>query len=108
MAKTDYLTFRSTRLNLLFDYLAEIQGYRAKNFTKFTSRRDLREALVTLFCGRGDKRHEAEVTAEINLQQAIDNEVHMDELVELLNKQTKKKTVSEIDHVLELHIYVLK
>ena len=64
--------------------------------------------MVTLFCSRGDDRTEAEATAEINLQQGIDDEIHMNELVELLNKQTKKKTVSEIDHVLELHIYVLK
>ena len=32
----------------------------------------------------------------------------MDELVELLNSKSKKKALGEIDHVLELHIYILK
>ena len=32
----------------------------------------------------------------------------MDELIDLLNKQTKRKVLGEIDHVLELHMYVLK
>ena len=38
LSKTDYVIFRSTRLNLLYDYLTEIQGYREKMFTKFTPR----------------------------------------------------------------------
>ena len=32
----------------------------------------------------------------------------MDELIELLNRYTKKRVLGEIDHVLELHMYVLQ
>ena len=54
MAKADYLTFRSTRLNLLFDYLREVQGYRSNSYTKYTQPADLRAALVSLFYDQGD------------------------------------------------------
>ena len=32
----------------------------------------------------------------------------MEELIDLLNRKTKKRALGEIDHVLELHMYCLK
>ena len=50
ISKTDYAIYRSTRLNMLFDYLKDIQSYREKKYTKFTPRKELRAALIKLFC----------------------------------------------------------
>lgn len=66
-SKTLYAIFRSTRLNFLFNYLQEIQGYRENKYTKYMSRADLREGLIKLFCSRGESMDEAESTTELNL-----------------------------------------
>ena len=69
LSKSEYAIFRSTRLNLLFDYLQSIEGYRndVLKFTNKTDRKELRKALMTLFIEKGDNYDEAYSTTELHL-----------------------------------------
>ena len=93
---------------MLFDYLREIQAYRENKYTKFTLQKELRAALITVLWDQGDPLDEAQATAGIYLRQAIEDETHMEDLVETLNRKTKKKVLGEVDQVKELNIYVFK
>ena len=108
MAKSEYAVFRSTRFNLLFDYLRSIEGYRdgAQKYTKNSEQTDLRKALIALFSDQGDDLDEAESAADINLIAAQNDETHKEELIGLLNARVS--LVADLDPLLELHIYLLK
>ena len=108
MFKANYLMYRTTRLNVLFDHLKEISSYRENKYSKFTPQKELKAALVTVFFDQGEPLVEADNTASIHLQQANDDETQMEELVATLNRQTKKQGLGEVDQVMELNIYALK
>lgn len=108
MAKSEYAIFRSTHTGFLFDYLHSIEGYRSgvQQYTKSSENKDLRKALIVLFCEQGNSFEEAESTADLNLTKGYDDETHMEELITLLNAKTS--ITAEVDPILELQIYLIK
>ena len=47
--RSHFLSFRTVRPNLLFEYINGVKDYREKKFSKFTDVKEMRSALVKLF-----------------------------------------------------------